>query len=431
MPTVSPPTARPSSAGATRGPSVLCIVIGAVVVASVLATPQVVAPRPATATSCTGWTSQTIPPPSVKVFRVKRRRIDTVDFRQYVADVMASGEWPTRLKRATLQVGAVATKQYAWYYALQGNHRASYVRNGECYDVRDDTRDQLYRPERFDPTDKQRRAVDVTWGLSLRKGGRFFLTGYRAGQEEACGADANGWKLYARSVEACARAGWSRRRIQDRYYSPNLSYVWATYLGPPVAQPEVTLQAGTTVADGAATVTWRPRSGKSDVASFRLQLKIGAGPWRQVPLKGPKARMATVKVGLTKTNRFRVVARDSKGRRGPWAYSQRRVAAIRGPAGTTLSGEQVDPSSGDRTKVSIVFKGRSIAYVAPNGPGFGLAKILIGGRRVATVDLGRTQTVQRKLVWARNFPKARKRIVTVKPVDPAVRIDFDGFLTLR
>ena len=167
------------------------------------------------------------------------------------------------------------------------------------------------------------------------------------------------------------------------------------------------------------------------IASFKLQSKIGAGAWRKVPLSGPKARRARVKVGLTKVTRFRVAARDTKGRRGPWAYSGKRVATIRGPVGTTLSGSQVDPSSGHQKLVRIAFKGRAIAYVAPIAPGFGKAKILIGGKLKATVDLGKSPAVEGKLVWARNFAKAKKRVVTVKPVDAAKRIDFDGFLILR
>lgn len=422
-------TARPHL-DANKGSSALRIVLGAVVVVTVLAAPQAAAPASVAAASCTGWISQTIPPPTIKVLRTDRGEVQTVDFRSYVAEVMASGEWPTRLASATLEAGAVATKQYAWYYTLKGNHRAAYMRNGECYDVRDDTTDQLFRPERSDPTRKQERAVGSTWRLSLRKRDRFFLTGYRAGNIDKCGADANGWKLFALSVEACARAGWSRERIQDRYYSPDLSYVWAAHLGPPLRKPNVILKAGTTVAAGAATITWRPHSDQSDVASYRLQRKIGAHPWRNVALHGPKARRAIVKVGLEKTNRFRVAARDSRGRRGPWAYSHERVAAIRGPVGTTLGGSTVDPTSSDGI-VRIAFSGHAIAYVAPNAPGFGKAKVLLGGKLVATVNLGKTPTVDRKLVWARNFARAKKRVVTVKPLDPAVRVDFDGFFILR
>ena len=76
---------------------------------------------------------------------------------------------------ATLEAGAIATKQYAWYYALKGNHRAGYSKNGKCYDVRSDTSDQLYK--HYVTADaRQKKAVDKTWATSLRKNGRFFLT---------------------------------------------------------------------------------------------------------------------------------------------------------------------------------------------------------------------------------------------------------------
>ncbi|MFV2063258.1 MAG: SpoIID/LytB domain-containing protein [Chloroflexota bacterium] len=399
--------------------------------ATILAIPQAGSPPPVAAASCTAWTSKTVPPPVIRVLRTGSGKVQTVNFRRYVAEVMASGEWPTYLRKATLEAGAVATKQYAWYYALKGNHRSGFQRNGKCYDVRDDTTDQLYRPERAQPTDKQRAAIKATWGLTLRKGGRFFLTGYRAGSTRKCAADADGWKLYAKSVEACARQGWSRDRIQKAYYKPNLTIVWAKHLGPPVRKPKIVLKSGNTVAGGAATVRWQPASSESDIASFKLQRKVGSGIWKTILVSGPKARKASVEVMLGKSNRFRVFARDPKGRRGPWAYGPKRIAAIRGPVGRTLSGASVDPAAGDPNLARITFSGRSIAYLAPNAPGLGKAKVLIGGKRVATVDLGQSPVAERKLVWTRNFARAKKRVVTVKPVDPDVRIDFDGFFILH
>ena len=249
----------PASSRRRRSRStVLRVVVGALAATAVMSVPQIGDPSPVVAGSCTGWNSKAVPPPTIKVMRTATGKVQTVDFRKYVAEVMASGEWPTRLKPATLEAGAIATKQYAWYYTLRGNHRDGYRRNGTCYDVRDDTMDQLYRPERAWPSDKQQKAINATWGLTLRKGGRFFLTGYRAGATAKCGADANGWKLYAKSVEACARKGWSRSRIQNHYYAPRLTVVRTTTLGPPVKTPLISLQAGTTIADGAATINWQP-----------------------------------------------------------------------------------------------------------------------------------------------------------------------------
>ena len=426
-----------------RRRAVLRVAIGALAAVSIISVPEVAAPAPVEAASCTGWKSKATPPVTIRVLRTRSGKVQTVNFRRYVAIVMASGEWPSRLRKATLQAGAVATKQYAWYYAMQGNHRSGYRSHGKCYDVRDDVMDQLYRPGRAKPTRKQQKAIDATWGLTLRKGGRFFLTGYRAGTSGRCGADANGWKLYARSVEACAAKGWSRRRIQDAYYEPNVAYVWSKHLGPAMKKPRVRLRTGNTVAEGAATVTWAPLSPRSKVKRYKLQHKIGKNDWKDVKLDSPKARSATVRLRTGVKNRFRVMARGTDGRRGPWAYGLRRKPVIRGPVDATISSASA-PTAGStaaggasamaardtRSKVRIRFKGRAIAYVASTGPRQGRARIFLNGKRIATVDLERAKRSHGKLIWSRNFPRAKKRSVSIRAVGRQ-SVDFDGFYVLR
>jgi hypothetical protein len=175
-------------------------------------------PQPVEAGSCTGWTSKTIPPNSIRVLR-RDGSVEKVDFRRYVGVVMASGEWPASMPRSLLQAGAVAVKQFAWYHTLKGNHRSSYVTaSGKCYDVTDTTRDQLYKPERSTVRDSQWRAIDATWGLSVRKNGRFILTQYRLGNNVGCARDADGRKIFQRSARNCAQKGWSARQILAAYY---------------------------------------------------------------------------------------------------------------------------------------------------------------------------------------------------------------------
>jgi hypothetical protein len=411
--------------------ALLRVGIGAVAVVAILSVPQAATPEPVAGASCTGWSSRVNPPETIRVFRVNKRKVQTVNFRRYVAEVMASGEWPTRLRPATLEAGAVATKQYAWYYTLAGNRRPGFTHNGKCYDVKDDVTDQLFRPGRASPTAKQQRSIDRTWGLTLRKRGRFFLTGYRAGSTGKCAADANGWKLYAKSVEACAKKGWSRQRIQNRYYSPNLTYVWSKALGPSMKKPLFKLRTGNTVGGGAARISWQPVRAKADIDKYKLQRKVGKNPWKAVSLSDPLTKRVDAKLVLGITNRFRVRAVDGKGRTGPWAYSPTRKAALRGPVGISLSGASVDPAAGDQNRVQVTFTGRSVAYVAPTGSGMGRAKIIIGGKHVATVDLDQTPARARELVWSRNFDSAKKRSLAVKAIDPDAQVDFEGFFVLR
>ena len=309
--------------------------------------------------------------------------MERVPFRRYVAEVMASGEWPGRLHQATLEVGAVATKQYAWYYAMRGHHRPGYQAGSRCYDVRDDTMDQLYRPERAYPNIDQQRAIDATWALSLRKSGRFFLTGYRAGVSSQCAADANGWKLYARSVEACARQGWTRQRLQRTYLGPNLSFVWSERLGPILAEPEMVLKRGSRLPDSPVTVSWKPLPVSPGVSRYVLQRRVGRGDWTDIPIGAPVARQtrAWLKTGLA--NHFRVRGVDDHGRLGPWYYSGALTAALRGPVGTRLGGGGLVAAAASSHKwVRSSFTGRSVALVAATGPGMGRVRVFVNGKRV-------------------------------------------------
>lgn len=413
----------------SRSATFLRVAVGAVFTLSVLALPSLVEPMPAVAGSCTGWTSKAKPPKTIRVLRTGSGRVETVEFRPYVARVMASGEWPSSLQMATLEAGALATKQYAWYYAMKGNHRSHYVRGGKCYDVRDDTMDQLYRPERAKPTARQWEAVNQTWGLTLRKGGRFFLTGYRAGVASQCAADANGWKLYARSVNACARKGWSSTRILNAYLNPNLKFVWSDQTGPILRDPQVRLRAGNSLPN-AATLSWKPFRKGTEVARYQVQRKTGKGKWKTVTARA-QGKQSDVWLKTEKKNQFRVRAYDSKGNAGPWSYSLQRVADIRGPVGRTLSSGWTRVAAGEPGKAKVRFKGRSVGFVTETGPGMGKVKIFVNGKKQAVVDLERSQTTERKLVWAKNWPKAKRRAVSVKAVDPAGRVDFGGFYILH
>jgi hypothetical protein len=183
----------------------------------------VVPPQPVEAGSCTGWESRREPPRSVRVLLTRSGKVVKVGFKTYVAKVMASGEWPSYLPKALLTAGAFAAKQYAWYYTLRGHHRDWYrTRSGACYDVRNDTNDQLfYRGAK--PTKKQWNAVNRLWRTSLRRKDRFILTGYRAASTSSvCARDANGWHLFARSAADCARKDISGKGILRRYYGDHL-----------------------------------------------------------------------------------------------------------------------------------------------------------------------------------------------------------------
>ena len=208
--------ARPGpihGAGSEAGPSV-----------SLTGTVRPMAPSavPATA-SCTAWASESIPPATIRVYRIKSDTVDVVDFRTYVRTV-ATGEfdrtWPFQL----LAVGAIAAKQNAWYWTMHGREwtnlatwggvarpiervirpdgsaiwqttAASPAGPGQCWDLTDDPGiDQCYDcfTNPVDPLSAPRNeaAVDATWWVTVRRpvGGvpSFFAPGYEGRAAATC-----------------------------------------------------------------------------------------------------------------------------------------------------------------------------------------------------------------------------------------------------
>jgi hypothetical protein len=200
---------------------------------------------------CTRWASSLTPPATIRVLRTEatdapdevRDTVVEVDFREYVATVMAA-EWPEHYPLETIKAGAVATKQFAWYYIVNPRGLTQEVDGEEvCYDVVDSTRDQFYKPETRGigepngPGPKILGALEATWDISLRKfkqttqSSRFILTGYRNGASTvdgrpiACGEDATGFKLFHNSTQRCGRDGLTFREILRKYLKPNLEIV--------------------------------------------------------------------------------------------------------------------------------------------------------------------------------------------------------------
>ena len=197
--------------------------LGVLVGLALLVPAQAVAPQSVAASAspaCNGWGSTSRPPDRIRVLRVRTGRIESVPFRKYVVTVMGK-EWPSYLPQAVVEAGAVAVKQYAWFHAMNPRR----TNNGRCFDVRDSTGDQLYKPSKALVRPDHHRAADTTWGVRLTKNGRFFMTGYRTGSKGACGSDANGRRLYARTAIRCANNGKGYRDILRIYYGPGLNIV--------------------------------------------------------------------------------------------------------------------------------------------------------------------------------------------------------------
>jgi hypothetical protein len=188
----------------------------AAILCAAVATPMTTPTPVAAAGQCGTYASQTVPPPTIRVFRTATGVVEVVDFRAYVKNVL-SREWISSWTTESLRSGALAVKHYAWYQVV---HWRGYTNTaGQCFDVFDSTRDQHYDPSR--PTyASMAAAVDATWSTLALRNGRLFATYYNAGQvNEPCGARANGWQMFQWGTQACGLAGKSAAQILGTYYT--------------------------------------------------------------------------------------------------------------------------------------------------------------------------------------------------------------------
>ena len=111
--------------------------------------------------SCSSHNSLNRPPSHIRVLRVHTGRVQRVPFRKYIVTVMGK-EWPSYLPQQVVEAGAVAVKQYAWYHAVYSSRSS----RGRCYDVKDSTGDQLYKPGRSRIRADHYNALDKTWNVT-------------------------------------------------------------------------------------------------------------------------------------------------------------------------------------------------------------------------------------------------------------------------
>jgi len=214
---------------------------------------------PTAAASCSSWTSELAPPPTIRVYRHLTGAVETVDFRTYAKNVL-SREWIGSWTTESLRSGALAVKHYAWYQVL--HWRGGVNGTGDCFDLRDDVYDQVYDPSKA-TWSSAAAAVDATWTTRVLRNGAIFPTYYNAGApNEACGANANGWKMWQWGTQSCGLAGKTAAEIVLIYYSPGVSVTDVPAATPtptpsptasPTPSPTPTAPAATTAATAVPT----------------------------------------------------------------------------------------------------------------------------------------------------------------------------------
>jgi Stage II sporulation protein len=182
--------------------------------------------------SCTGYTSQTTPPATIRVYVPSATtKIQTISFQTYVENVLPN-EWIPSWDGDALKAGAVAVKSYAWYWVT---HFGGYLGGNptNCFDVTDDTNFQVYRANSANT--RTTAAVLASWPVAARVDGRVLQASYRAylnSTTEACGAYADGSTLSQWGTQNCneANTGNKYNVILAKYYYPGLQLATARQL---------------------------------------------------------------------------------------------------------------------------------------------------------------------------------------------------------
>jgi hypothetical protein len=162
-------------------------------------------------TGCKTDGTNTELPSSILVYRVGLGRVDRVSFKTYVKNVLPN-EWVSSWPGASLDAGAVAVKSYGWYWALHSTRKTP---GGQCYDVRDDTADQVYRPS--SALSSTSSAVDRTWSTRMTRSGNILVAHY-CSTATACGGWVDGNWMSQYGSRDLANAGQDYQMILHRYY---------------------------------------------------------------------------------------------------------------------------------------------------------------------------------------------------------------------
>ncbi|GAA2213846.1 hypothetical protein GCM10009850_093090 [Nonomuraea monospora] len=166
----------------------------------------------ASPTGCKTDGTDTKLPTTILVYRTALNRVERVDFKTYVKNVLPN-EWVSSWPKESLKAGAMAVKNFGWYWALHSNRKTS---GGQCFDVYDHTSSQVYVPGSAKAVTSA--AVDATWGTRLTRGGKIFRAQYCA-TTTACGNWVTGDWMSQYGSRDKAAAGWSYTRILQHYYT--------------------------------------------------------------------------------------------------------------------------------------------------------------------------------------------------------------------
>lgn len=275
-------------------------------------------PLPTNPETMDPYSSQTVPPPYIRVaIRANGSdgkpdpkgviiRTDTVDFDFYVKHVLPQ-EWIPSWHKESLKAGAMAVKEYAWYWVNKGGKYPS-----NSADVDNSVNSQVYNPNiSYSSTDT---AVDNTVVNGWYQNGAIFQSEYCAAAYSSSSSQCGVNKMSQWGSKYWADNGKTYTWILNYYYSPA-----PTYFTIIPQRPKTYISAAT---NNSITINF-----SSPGAAWYQVNKYANGTWNNIVYFGPGTSFTNTSLSSNQAY-FYSVAAWNVGGWGPWSYNNGHLGGV-------------------------------------------------------------------------------------------------------
>jgi len=226
--------------------------------------------QPVADSPCSNYSDNSDPPSTISVYLLNEGG-GVVDYSfQYYVEHVLPNEWVPSWPSASLEAGAIAVKEYAWYWV---NNWRGGSHNGQCYDVDDSTNYQYFCASCATYTSTNT-AISQTWQWLARQNGSIFETSYVAGNYTC--ANVNGIQMYQDGSYTCAQQGLQWQQIVSTFYS---NVAWFANAAP----------TSVIASNGAVITFWEGADGNlwqalgQPTGALAGPYKLGMGPLGSAP----------------------------------------------------------------------------------------------------------------------------------------------------
>ena len=181
-------------------------------------------------------------------------------------------------------------------------------------------------------------------------------------------------------------------------------------------------------------------TGGTGVKSYKLQVSVNGGKYATITSSTTRTSW-TRALSTNKTYRFRVRATDKEGNTSYYAYgptitptryseSSSRVDYVGTWKRTNVSqaiGRHTRKGKSPSKRAVFTFTGYDVGWIASRLTSSGKAGVYVDGSLIRTVDLDRSSTRYRKLVFSYHFTTLGTHTLAIRPVGDG-RVDIDGFV---